>query len=377
MATAHVFLSPGFFGFKTLGSYSYFCHLEAGLLKRLGDAGVEAQVHVVDVHPTASIRRRALRLRRAVDELAQGDGPIHLIGHSTGGLDARLLTCPSGNLDGTSTRPAWINRVRTVTAINTPHFGTPMASFFATVSGQRMLGALSALSVAALKLGGPPLALSSSLIAAFGRIDDLFGVQMKLVDRLTEELVRLLDDASSADLRAFMHLLRDDQGAIIQLTPEAMDLFQASTEDDPNILYRCTVTYSPRRTTSQWMSTARSPWRNASAPIFAALHRLTSLASTVYECAPPDQAATERALTAAFGHAPPPGACDGVVPLRSQLWGPIAWAGLGDHLDVVGHFDDRTTLPPHNDWMSSGSEFNRKRFDSLLDAIAAPLAARG
>ena len=100
-----------------------------------------------------------------------------------------------------------------------------MASFFATVSGQRMLGALSALSVAALKLGGPPLALSSSLIAAFGRIDDLVGVQMKLVDRLTEDLVRLLDDASSADLRAFMHLLRDDQGAIIQLTPEAMDLF--------------------------------------------------------------------------------------------------------------------------------------------------------
>ncbi len=373
MAPVHVFLSPGFFGFKTLGSYSYFCHLEQGLRRRLADAGREGEVHIVDVHPTASIRRRALRLRRAVDELAGGDGAIHLVGHSTGGLDARLLASPSCNLDGSPSRPAWIHRLRTVTTINTPHFGTPLASFFATVSGQRLLGALSALSVAALKLGGPPLALSSSLIAAFGRLDTMVGVELRVLDRLTEQLVRVLDDASSDDLRAFMRLLREDQGAIIQLSPEAMDLFQASTEDRPDVLYRCTISYAPRRTTRQWFRTALSPWMNASAPIFAALHRLTSIASTVYPCAPAAEAAAEQALTQALGHEAPVGACDGIVPLRSQLWGTVAWAGLGDHLDVVGHFEDRSTSPPHNDWMSSGSNFDRRRFDALLDAVVAPI----
>lgn len=372
MDTAHIFLSPGFFGFKKLGSYSYFCHLEGGLLRRFSDAGLDARVHVVDVHPSASIRRRALRLRQAIDQLATGDGPIHLLGHSTGGLDARLLASPSGNLDGTLRRSPWVHRLRTLTTLNTPHFGTPLAAFFATVSGHRLLEALSALSVAALKLGGPPLALTSSLIAAFGRLDGL-GVELRLLDRLTEDFIRLLDDASSADLRAFLRQTRDDQGAILQLSPEAMDLFVAGIEDAPEILYRCVVTYAPPRTARQWARAALSPWSHVSAPLFAAMHRMTSQASQVYPCTAHDPEQTRRALAAALGHEPPAGACDGVVPLLSQVWGPIAWAGLGDHLDVVGHFHDTSTSPPHHDWMNSGANFDRRRFDDLLDALTAPM----
>lgn len=372
MDTTHIFLSPGFFGFKHLGSYSYFCHLERGLLRRLSDAGVDGRIHVVDVHPSASIRRRALRLREAVDQLASGAGSIHLIGHSTGGLDARLVASPSSNLDGTYRRPSWIRRLRTVTTLNTPHFGTPLATFFATVSGHRLLEALSALSVVALTLGAPPLALTSSLLAAFGRLDAL-GLELRLLDRLTGDLVQLLDDASSADLRAFLRMTRSDQGAILQLSPEAMDLFAAGIEDDPNLHYRCVVAYAPRRTPRQWAQAALSPWNHVSAPLFAALHRITSRASTVYPCTPPDPVATRRALTAALGHEPPEGACDGVVPLLSQVWGSIAWAGLADHLDVVGHFRDPSQTPPHHDWMHSGAGFDRPRFDQLLDAIAAPL----
>ena len=372
MTLSHVFLSPGFFGFKNLGSYSYFCHLEQGILHRFQQAGLQARVHVVDVHPSASIRRRALRLRLAIDQLASGSGPIHLVGHSTGGLDARLLASPSGNLDGTPSRPSWSRRLRTLTTLNTPHFGTPLATFFATVSGHRLLEALSALSVAALKLGGPPLALTSSLLAAFGRLDGL-GLELRLLDRLTEDFIRLLDDASSADLRSFLRQIRDDQGAIIQLSPEAMDLFVAGIENSPDILYRCIVSYAPARTGRQWARAALSPWNHISAPVFAAIHRLTSRASQVYPCSPHDLGETSRSLAAALGHAAPPDACDGVVPLLSQVWGPIAWAGLGDHLDVVGHFNDPSTAPPHHDWMNSGSGFDRARFDSMLDALTAPM----
>ena len=58
--------------------------------------------------------------------------------------------------------------------------------FFATVSGQRLLYALSALTVAALKLGAPPLAISASLVAAIGTLDQAVGLDLGLVEQLTD-----------------------------------------------------------------------------------------------------------------------------------------------------------------------------------------------
>ena len=49
--------------------------------------------------------------------------------------------------------------------MNTPHYGTPLASFFATVNGQRVLYALCAFTFIALSLGAPPLAAASVLVA--------------------------------------------------------------------------------------------------------------------------------------------------------------------------------------------------------------------
>jgi len=70
---------------------------------------------------------------------------------------------------------------------------------------------------------------------------------------------------------------------------------------------------------------------------------------------------------------------DGVVPLRSQLWGTLVWAGLGDHLDVLGHFRDTRPAgglaPRHRDWLTSGSAFGLSQFGALSDAIAAGMLA--
>jgi hypothetical protein len=78
-----------------------------------------------------------------------------------------------------------------------------------------------------------------------------------------------------------------------------------------------------------------------------------------------------------------------VVPIRSQIWGELVWAGLADHLDVLGHFRDlrepsetgvESGAPPHVDWLSSGSTFDHGRFEALMDAIAAGMlraASRG
>jgi len=49
------------------------------------------------------------------------------------------------------------------------------------------------------------------------------------------------------------------------------------------------------------------------------------------------------------------------------------WAGLGDHLDVLGHYrDDRREVPDelrHRDWLTSGSSFGHAHFDALMDAV--------
>jgi pimeloyl-ACP methyl ester carboxylesterase len=224
MGVTRLYLSPGLFGFNQIGAYAYFKHLERGLARRMADAGRETRIHLVEAAPTASIRRRAITLVSEMARSAQPGDAVHLVGHSTGGLDARLVACKTTAL-GDHRLAALRPLIRSVTTMNTPHFGTPLASFFATVSGQRLLYVLSALTVTALKFGAPPLAITSSLIAAFGRIDRMVGLEVRLLDRITETIVQALDDASSRDLRAYLGGLRDDQGGIIQLSPESMELF--------------------------------------------------------------------------------------------------------------------------------------------------------
>jgi hypothetical protein len=103
----------------------------------------------------------------------------------------------------------------------------------------------------------------------------------------------------------------------------------------------------------------------ASAALFTLLSSVTSSQDERYPCAAPGDA-DELVLRESLGETPPPTANDGVVPLRSQLWGKLVWLGRGDHLDVVGHFPGPGG---HNDWLASGSNFDIRRFDSLMDRV--------
>src|SRR5262245_46360168 len=172
------------FGFGTLAGYGYFEHVERALVRRFEGAGVPLQIAVVPTPPTASIRRRARVVTATIaDSAGDGDGPVHVVGHSTGGLDARLLASPTCHLHLAPELEAWKPRLRSVTTINTPHHGTPLAQFFTTVSGARLLYALSLLTFTTLRYGGPPLTVFSSLIAAIGGIDEALGIDIRLLDR--------------------------------------------------------------------------------------------------------------------------------------------------------------------------------------------------
>jgi hypothetical protein len=59
----------------------------------MGEAGARAKIHLVEAAPTASIRRRALTLVSEMARTEQAEDTIRLVGHSTGGLDARLVAC--------------------------------------------------------------------------------------------------------------------------------------------------------------------------------------------------------------------------------------------------------------------------------------------
>src|SRR4051812_1372040 len=126
--TQHLILSSGMFGFGRLAAYDYFGHVDAALSRRFADAGVPMKVHVAEVPPTASVRRRTVKLTEFVAKIDEG-GPIHLLGHSTGGLDARLVASPSVALTVAPELLGWLPRLRTVTMMNTPNFGTPLANF--------------------------------------------------------------------------------------------------------------------------------------------------------------------------------------------------------------------------------------------------------
>ncbi|HMJ51060.1 MAG TPA: hypothetical protein VK540_03270 [Polyangiaceae bacterium] len=372
MAVARIYLSPGLFGFNQIGAYAYFRHLERELARRFADAGRENRMHLVESAPTSSMRRRAGTLVADMLRTAQPGDRIHLLGHSTGGLDARLVASKTSTL-GDERLLRLRAQLCSVTTMNTPHYGTPLASFFSTVSGQRLLWVLSALTVTALTFGAPPLALTSSFVAAFGRIDRLFGLELKMLDRITEGIVRALDDASSRDLRSYLAGMRDDQGGILQLSPESMDLFSMSVEDNPDLVYQSTASYAPAPGVRHWARSLASPWTSPSATIFATLYQLTARQDRMYPCEPSSKE-WDRVLIHELGQVPPAGANDGIVPFRSQLWGKLIWAGQGDHLDVVGHFAGADG-DGHVDWMSSGARFNQQRFAALIDAVARGILA--
>jgi pimeloyl-ACP methyl ester carboxylesterase len=366
MSMTRVYLVPGLFGFTQLAGFDYMKHLEAAVLERFRARAMEAAVAVVDVHPLASIRRRAARLVDLIDATArEGDGPIHLLGHSVGGLDARLAASPTAQFPrDEGERRQWLDRLCSVTSLNSPHYGSPGGAFFATSQGQRVLYAVSAITVSGLRLGSPPLAVTSALVAALSRSRERSGFELRLIDRIIEGLRRALDDASRSEVEDWLRQIREDQGAIAQLTPEAMDLFQAGVEDKPGLRYQCVATYAPARRPRRILRDIRKPWLPLSGALFRLLYRVAAVPNPRYSFAPPDGG--DAALRSLLGEVPPHEANDGIVPLRSQLWGELVWAGQGDHLDVVGHFDGP---PHHGDWLNSGSRFGRAQFDSMMDRV--------
>lgn len=371
-STHHIVLIPGMFGFSRLAGYDYFVHVATALGDRMRTAGEPCEIVVVSAPPTGSIRRRTQVVIDTIEEhCTKGDGPIHLIGHSTGGLDARLLTSPSVTLDV----PSGIERVRTVVTLNTPHQGTPVAHFFSTLSGTRLLYALSLFTFATLRFGGPSLTVFSAWIAFLGRLDDAFGVNIKLLDRSVQLVLRFIEKEGQIEVGEWLDGIRHDQGGVIQLTPESMDMFNASVEDSSEVRYGSVASWGPSPGPVRFLSSVRSPMAALSATLYSTLYVIGSRASKSYPYASPETTAREM-IEHALGRELTDEVNDGLVPTASMAWGDLLWAGAADHLDILGHFHGGRGST-HTDWLTSGAGFREDDFGQVMDAVTDFLLDRG
>jgi hypothetical protein len=364
----HVYLIPGFLGFANLGQLSYFGHVRRILATRLAAAGLDARIHIVHTPPTASLPKRAARLAATIAATAgDGSGPVHLIGHSSGGLDARLFIAPEVALPTSLDVARLGERVRSVVTVATPHHGTPLASFFTTLRGQQLLQVLSLLTIYMLHFGHLPLA---GLLWMGSRVVHLGGLvaNSELLDELFGRLLEDFTPARRRSVRAMLGEVVRDQALMLQLTPEAMEVFNASVLPRAGVRYGAVVTEAAPPSLCSTFAVGLDPAAQVTHALYRVLYQLA--AATPRHLSPRLAPETARALRHAYRATPSAAANDGIVPTRSQAWGNVLHATIADHLDVLGHFRDASLDPPHVDWLVSGSAFDRPRSDALGAAVA-------
>ncbi len=365
----HVYLVPGFFGFSSFGDFTYFAHVRDHLREWLDVRGVTAAIHYAPTYPTASLRRRAGRLVERIAETAgDEDGTIHLIGHSTGGLDVRHAVAPRVSLHSKVDPEPLARRVKTVIAVTAPHYGAPTAAFFTSLLGQRILKLLSLTTVHIIRLGSIPLPAVLALAGAIGATGALGSVSGGVIDQVYTQVLRDFDKERQAEIQDFFGSVTDDLSLLPQLTPEGMDLFNAMATERPGVRRGCVVAQARPPSLGRNLEVGFDPLQQANYGLFRALYKLGSTLSA--DLLPPLTESQRNRLLAAYGRAPSTRANDAMVPLLSQVWGEVLHAAWADHLDVIGHFHDPAHAPVHVDWLRTKSNFARPQFEAMWDSVA-------
>ena len=361
-----VLLIPGFFGFGSLGDLAYFSGVREELAASFAREGVDVTVTEVKTLPTASIRVRAAHVLEALVRVAESStGPIHVIGHSTGGLDARLAIAPTAALP-TTARLADYARIHTLVSVCCPHFGTPLASFFGSALGKPLLRLLARYWMWLLKRGRIPIALLLRVGYFFVRLRDPWRRHKGTFDELYEKLFRDLGDERRLELIRFLDAVSSDQALVFQLTPAGCDLLNACTAD-PAVHYGSVVARAHAPTFRTFLRSLRELYAQIMHPVYAFLHFIAARGEDALAEPTAEQAA---ALALGYGEVPATRDNDGIVPTLSQVWGDIVHVTTADHLDVVGQFGRKEEAAWGGDWIPSYSGFTSERFAALWADVA-------
>jgi hypothetical protein len=417
-----VFLVPGFLGFDRFRDFAYFgdrfaSALRAALTPRIGRP---VQVVPVPMPPTGALSARQYALGRSLSlrarAIAEADGcgveSIHLIGHSTGGVDAQLLTMPVA-LAGRDFRDfggidlSWLReRLRSVISLASPHQGTCLAA-------DPLAHALASDSAGALFSRAPAALQEVGTVA--GQI--WVGLRELAFDPDTRSL--LSNVIGSPTAAQFFCELAQSRALIDDLTPMRSVRRYASMGEGLPVLRRSFVTVagvtpSADRNAVQAardMAQAPAPATQrfepkiaAPDPVFLLLAQLTSGRLTDCFAKAGLMPGSLEALHAAHDDSskliarspsllPPildPAVNDGVVNSMRQLIDPsdpdeLAGLVVADHFDVIGHYDRAmfVTDPKTGEMnekelvaglLHSGSQFRDDQFFTLIDRMAEAMA---
>jgi len=381
VTTQHLVLVPGFFGFVNFGPLVYFAHVRDVLVQEFRAQNAHVEVHRVRTHPVSSLRQRARDLRDGLLLLPEGE-PIHIVGHSTGGLDGRLVTSPGIDLGGDpDVLEACAQRVRSVTSICTPHRGSPLADHFIGLIGEPLLRTVSILTALVLRHGKLPARLALRFARALVGEQLLPGTPIHLVlDTLEHEAeAALRAQCASEDERLsvaeFMREVRAKPYLIPQLMPPTLDVFNAGVNDRPGVEYGCVIARCPAPSISTQLRVIGGPYEHATHAFFQWLWRRA--APLPEEFAQPTTPEQNAAMRETWGEIATVFDNDGMVPTHSQIHGRIVHAATADHLDVIGHLEERDHLPPHHDWIASSSGFGRLHFEAMWRDVASAILDAG
>jgi hypothetical protein len=363
----HIFLIPGFFGFANLGDFAYWGPVRDRLQQFLDTKGGLSEIHYVKSLPTASLRTRTrVLLDSIVSARTVPDDCIHLVGHSTGGLDARLLLTPAVDLQTSKNVENIARKVRSSVSIATPHRGAPIASFFTSLLGQRLLRLLSVATMVAIRHGQIPLSAWTRMAGLFAMPSSLERASGSLVDQLYDQLLVNFDDARQLQVEELLAELQRDQSLLTQLTVESMDLFNAAAGDRDTVNYGSVVTRARKPGLASAMDLGLDPSAQAQLGLYFSLSKL----SGGYQFRDL-KLAHSKALKKGLGDIPDAADNDGIVPTLSQPWGRCIAAVQADHLDIIGHHGQGANdTAKHYDWLITKSEFRESEFNAVWAKVA-------
>jgi alpha-beta hydrolase superfamily lysophospholipase len=356
-----VLLLPGFFGFTRISGLYYFAERVAAAIRGGLQTYMGRPVPVVPLStlPSGSLRERQESLLLQLSALikrTRGKPRLHLLGHSTGGVDAYLLTCERriSGAPWTADHDEVRQQLASITTVASPFRGTWLSAGavgrFAFDPRHNARGGVMALK------------LMHRLVSP--RIDK------GLVADVVSNAIAALPEA----FKLSWQLLRDRQ-LIGDLSPDHMEQLLQDNPRKLDVPLTSFVTAVPEDTMPH------------ASRFFADLYAITAgddtaPVSTVIKAATDLLNARAAEAMRPLGCAPPvfaPRSNDGIVNSARQLLDPGDPSTLGgiivaDHLDVLGYYDGINELvsgPPLNQSVfRSGAGFSDDQFFELYGCVA-------
>lgn len=364
-------LVPGFFAFERFANIPYFAGLDTLLPTLFARHGVRVELDVVSLPPTASLSVRAWALLQRLSALQGDNREIYLVGHSSGGLDIRVALSPTSPL-ALAHRPGMqdvLKRVKSVTTVSTPHYGTPLASLASGLGAQRVLKVLSQIFVLIFRYGQLPMGAMFHIGRALAKVDEYVGLKGEVLDQLYRELLVMAPQDYFDELERHFRRVGAGQGLIGDLLPELCAQRNRECSDRPTVRYGSVISMAPRPGWRNRPRIGRDPYAYASYALFCVLHTLAG--KSARGTLPLVTNVDERKLKMNLGRRPTPKDSDGIVPSCSQLWGELVDAVQADHLDTMGYFSGRAINPTHVNGLVSGSGFSALRFEQMWRRVTA------